>query len=166
NLDALTREESDQLLQLCQEAAEAHREMDDFEGAETVYTALLGYLRSQGWQDQVNEIERLMRETLGTTPPKKPRSNANSSAIPPRAPRGGVRRGTPAEPLQPPLDVGDAAMDGMGPYDASTPLDQLPDRNGLSGSLPPTGAHYGTPPPLGAMAGAAAHYGAPPSPPR
>ena len=47
NLDALTREESDQLLQLCQEAAEAHREMDDIEGAETVYTALLGYLRSQ-----------------------------------------------------------------------------------------------------------------------
>jgi tetratricopeptide (TPR) repeat protein len=168
NLDALTREESDQLLQLCQEAAEAHREMDDFEGAETVYTALLGYLRSQGWQDQVNEIERLMRETLGTTPPKKPRSNANSAAaMPPRAPRPAPRRATPAEPLQTPFGAGDEAMDGMGPYDASTPLDQLPDRNGLSGSMPPGpgGSHYGTPPPLGAMAGAAAYYGAPPSPP-
>ena len=52
NLDALERDETDQLLQLCQEAAEAHREMGDLEGAETVYTALLGYLRSQGWQDR------------------------------------------------------------------------------------------------------------------
>ena len=33
NLDALTLEEVDQLLQLCQEAAEAHREMSDLEGA-------------------------------------------------------------------------------------------------------------------------------------
>jgi tetratricopeptide (TPR) repeat protein len=165
NLDALTREESDQLLQLCQEAAEAHREMNDIEGAETVYTALLGYLRSQGWQDQVAEIERLMRETLGTNPPKKPQPNANSGGIPPRAARGGYRRGTPAEAPQISFDADDGAMDGMGPYDASTPLDQLPERNGLSGSMPPAAAHYGTPPPLGAMAGAAAYYGAPPSPP-
>jgi tetratricopeptide (TPR) repeat protein len=73
NLDALTIEESDQLLQLCQEAAEAHREMNDLEGAETIYTALLGFLRSQGWQDQVSEVERLMRETLGTEPPPQRR---------------------------------------------------------------------------------------------
>jgi len=72
NLDALARDESDQLLQLCQEAAEAHREMNDIEGAETVYTALLGFLRSQGWSDQVAEIERLMRETLGANPPAPP----------------------------------------------------------------------------------------------
>ena len=56
--------------------------MNDLEGAETVYTALLGFLRSQGWQDQVAEIERLMRETLGSSPP------------PPR-------RRKPAEPSRP-----------------------------------------------------------------
>src|SRR5262245_2868889 len=55
NLDALTLEESDQLLQLCQEAAEAHRDMNDLDGAETVFSALLGFLRSQGWHDQVAE---------------------------------------------------------------------------------------------------------------
>ncbi|MGO8950194.1 MAG: tetratricopeptide repeat protein [Ktedonobacterales bacterium] len=162
NLDALTREESDQLLQLCQEAAEAHREMDDIEGAETVYTALLGYLRSQGWQDQVAEIERLMRETLGTNPPKRPRPNPAGSGAAPRAARN--RRG--AVPLQ----AGDilpdgGSMDGMGKFDSSTPLDQLPQRNGLSSSIPPNAGNYGPPPPLGAMAGAAAYYAAPASPP-
>ncbi|HKV86221.1 MAG TPA: tetratricopeptide repeat protein [Ktedonobacterales bacterium] len=80
NLDALTRDESDQLLQLCQEAAEAHREMNDLEGAETVYTALLGFLRSQGWQDQVAEIERMMHETLGSSPqPPRRRKPAEPS---------------------------------------------------------------------------------------
>ena len=69
NLDALAHDESDQLLQLCQEAAEAHRDMSDNEGAETIYSALLGFLRSQGWQDQVGEVERMMRETLGAAAP-------------------------------------------------------------------------------------------------
>jgi tetratricopeptide (TPR) repeat protein len=62
NLEALALDEADQLLQLCREAAEAHREMNDMEGAETVYTALLGFLRSQGWQDQIAEVERMMRD--------------------------------------------------------------------------------------------------------
>src|SRR5262245_28114415 len=79
NLDALTLEEADQLIQLCQEAAEAHRETNDVEGAETVYTALLGFLRSQGWQEQVAEVERLMRETLGTSPPPARRRKATAS---------------------------------------------------------------------------------------
>jgi tetratricopeptide (TPR) repeat protein len=63
NLDALTREESDQLLQLCQEAAEAHRDMGDIEGSQTVYEALLGFLRSRGWKQQVEDVEILMRES-------------------------------------------------------------------------------------------------------
>jgi tetratricopeptide (TPR) repeat protein len=79
NLDALTPDESDQLLQLCQEAAEAHRDMNDMEGAETIYQALLGFLRSQGWQDQVGEVERMMRETLGAAPPPARRRRGNSS---------------------------------------------------------------------------------------
>ncbi|HEV7128415.1 MAG TPA: tetratricopeptide repeat protein, partial [Ktedonobacterales bacterium] len=74
NLDVLSRDESDQLLQLCQEAAEAHREMGDVAGAETVYSALLGFLRSRGWQDQVDEIERLMAESSGAAPPPRRRT--------------------------------------------------------------------------------------------
>ena len=176
NLDALTREESDQLLQLCQEAAEAHREMNDLEGAETVYTALLGYLRSQGWQDQVAEIEQMMRETLGTNPPKRPRpaaaanAGANAGATPPRPARRPVQPAT-AAPMQ------ESAVDGLGQFDPSTPLGQM-QRLGMSGSIPPMptvspdyaapgfGAFNGPPAVgLGAMAGAAAYYGAPPSPP-
>ncbi|MEO7000232.1 MAG: tetratricopeptide repeat protein, partial [Ktedonobacterales bacterium] len=111
NLDALTRDESDQLLQLCQEAAEAHRDMNDSEGAETIYSALLGFLRSQGWQDQVSEIERLMRETLGTTapPPQRRRRSASASRslsenIPQRG-KGGSSSANVAPPLDPPLTL-------------------------------------------------------------
>jgi tetratricopeptide (TPR) repeat protein len=93
-------------LQLCQEAAEAHREMNDLEGAETVYTALLGFLRSQGWQDQVAEVERLMRETLGSAPPPPRRRKTADGARPvggniPQ--RGG--RGKTASPTPPPPDM-------------------------------------------------------------
>ena len=50
NLDALTVEESDQLVQLCQEAAEAHRQLGEQEQALTVYNALLGFLRSRAME--------------------------------------------------------------------------------------------------------------------
>ncbi|HEX6817636.1 MAG TPA: tetratricopeptide repeat protein [Ktedonobacterales bacterium] len=88
NLDELVREEADQLLQLCQEAAEAHRDMNDLEGAETIFSALLGFLQSQGWKERVAEAEHMMRETLGSAaPPKRRRmANASRSAIPQRAP--------------------------------------------------------------------------------
>src|SRR5579859_2966171 len=99
NLDALTHDESDQLIQLCQEAAEAHREMNDLEGAETVYTALLGFLRSQGWQEQVAEIERLMRETLGTEPPQQQRRRRNTAASRPAG--GNIPQRGGGRPRQP-----------------------------------------------------------------
>ena len=57
NLDALTVEESDQLVQLCQEAAEAHRLLGEQEQAFTIYNALLGFLRSRGWSDKVAQVE-------------------------------------------------------------------------------------------------------------
>ena len=127
NLDALARDESDQLLQLCQEAAEAHREMNDIEGAETVYTALLGFLRSQGWSDQVAEIERLMRETLGANPPAPARRRRTAAPsrpmggnIPQRGGRGrtaspggsGSRNAAPPPPpaASPPSALPDAAL--------------------------------------------------------
>ncbi len=62
NLDALTLEESDQLIQLCHEAAEAHRALGELDQTETVYNALLGFLRSRGWEDQAAEVEQMMAE--------------------------------------------------------------------------------------------------------
>ncbi len=58
NLDALTRDEADQLIQLCGDAARTHDDLNDVDGAETIYGALLGFLRSRGWNDCVAEVER------------------------------------------------------------------------------------------------------------
>ncbi len=66
NLDALTIEESDQLVQLCQEAAEAHRLLGEQEQALTVYNALLGFLRSRGWDDKVAQVEFMLKQAQNT----------------------------------------------------------------------------------------------------
>jgi tetratricopeptide (TPR) repeat protein len=62
NLDALTAEEADQLVQLCQEAAEAHRLLGEQDQALTVYNALLGFLRSRGWEDKVAQVEFMLQQ--------------------------------------------------------------------------------------------------------
>jgi tetratricopeptide (TPR) repeat protein len=73
NLDALTAEESDQLVQLCQEAAEAHRLLGEQEQALTVYNALLGFLRSRGWNDKVAQVEFMLKQVQNTPlPPQRP----------------------------------------------------------------------------------------------
>jgi tetratricopeptide (TPR) repeat protein len=83
NLDALTVEESDQLVQLCQEAAEAHRLLGEQEQAFTIYNALLGFLRSRGWNDKVAQVEFMLQQAqnaptadassaMGTQPPQIP----------------------------------------------------------------------------------------------
>src|SRR5260370_34982558 len=127
NLDALARDESDQLLQLCQEAAEAHREMNDIEGAETGYTAVLGFLPSQGWSHQVAEIERLRRRARGQNPPAPARRRRTAAPsrpmggnIPQRGGRGrtarpggsGSRNAAPPPPpaASPPSALPDAAL--------------------------------------------------------
>jgi tetratricopeptide (TPR) repeat protein len=95
NLDALTREESDQLLQLCQEAAEAHRDMGDIEGSQTVYEALLGFLRSRGWKQQVEDVEILMRESGAPPPRRRPTGSPQQRPggnIPQRQPGQGTMR--------------------------------------------------------------------------
>src|SRR6202049_1743637 len=75
NLDALTSEESDQLVQLCQEAAEAHRLLGEQEQALTVYNALLGFLRSRGWNDKVAQVEFMLKQVQNTPlPPQRPAS--------------------------------------------------------------------------------------------
>jgi tetratricopeptide (TPR) repeat protein len=74
NLDALTFEESDQLVQLCQEAAEAHRMLGEQEQALTVYNALLGFLRSRQWNDKVAQVEFMFKQLQNTPPPNRPMS--------------------------------------------------------------------------------------------
>jgi len=71
NLDALTAEESDQLVQLCQEAAEAHRLLGEQEQALTVYNALLGFLRSRGWNDKVAQVEFMLKQVQNTPLPPR-----------------------------------------------------------------------------------------------
>lgn len=163
NLDALTRDESDQLLQLCQEAAEAHREMNDLEGAETVYMALLGFLRSQGWLDQVAEIERQMRETLGTEPPQ-PRRRRNTSgvraagAIPARA--RGADGSAAANPRRtgatPPPPASSQMPATPPPLASSTPMPVATSSAHLSAAVPPAIADIT---PLPGNTGMAASYG-------
>src|SRR2546421_4577406 len=72
NLDALTVEESDQLVQLCQEAAEAHRALGEMEQASTVYNALLGFLRSRGWKDKVAQVEFMLQQMQNAPGPARP----------------------------------------------------------------------------------------------
>ena len=72
NLDALTVEESDQLVQLCQEAAEAHRLLGEQEQAFTVYNALLGFLRSRGWADKVAQVEFMLQQAQNAPAPARP----------------------------------------------------------------------------------------------
>src|SRR5436305_7952953 len=72
NLDALTVEESDQLVQLCQEAAEAHRALGELEQASTVYNALLGFLRSRGWNDKVAQVEFMLQQMQNAPGPARP----------------------------------------------------------------------------------------------
>src|SRR5436305_9009682 len=72
NLDALTVEESVQSLQLCQEAAEAHRALGEMEQALTVYNALLGFLRSRGWNDKVAQVEFMLQQMQNAPGPARP----------------------------------------------------------------------------------------------
>lgn len=84
NLDALTLEESDQLVQLCQEAADAHRQLGEAEQALTVYNALLGFLRSRGWNDKVAQVEFMMKQAQNVpqTPPPMQQPNATRTLPP------------------------------------------------------------------------------------
>ncbi len=101
NLDALTLEESDQLVQLCQEAANAHRQLGEADQAQTVYSALLGFLRSRGWNEKVAQIEFMIRQAQ------------NMPQTPPPAPQPGATRVMPPEQMQtmqaPSAPVEDAA---------------------------------------------------------
>ncbi len=122
NLDALTVEESDQLVQLCQEAAEAHRLLGEQEQALTVYNALLGFLRSRGWNDKVAQVEFMLKQAQNT--PLPPRTMSTPLPAPAQAApqQGNPSRVLPPEQMtmvqQPPVmpappNVPDAATTAM-----------------------------------------------------
>ena len=67
NLDEVTIEEVDQLIQLCQETAEAHRKLDEQDQAMTVYLALLDFLKSRGWNDKSIQLEFILRQIYTTS---------------------------------------------------------------------------------------------------
>src|SRR5258707_2075750 len=112
NLDALTIEESDQLVQLCQEAAEAHRLLGEREQALTVYNALLGFLRSRGWNDKVAQVEFMLKQAQNTPLPPRPVST------PPPAPQpGNATRTLPPEQQSSP-NIPDSATAAMNMHGA------------------------------------------------
>jgi len=62
NLDALTIDEVEQLIQLCQETADTHRAIGEIEQGYNVLNALLGFVQSRGWQDRAMQVEQLIRQ--------------------------------------------------------------------------------------------------------
>jgi len=88
NLDALTIDEAPQLIQFCQEAAEAHLAVGERGQAITVYTALLGYLRKRVWNDHIAAVEVVLQRLQNTpAPPKTPvPPPAQAANVPPAPP--------------------------------------------------------------------------------
>ena len=151
NLDALTAEESDQLVQLCQEAAEAHRLLGEQEQALTVYNALLGFLRSRGWNDKVAQVEFMLKQVQNTPlPPQRPASTppppvqqANATRILPPEQNGMAQQPPQQPPIPAPnqanmLDAATMAynMGGMPPAPGQPAAPLSPTSNSSLGELP------------------------------
>ncbi|HLQ10293.1 MAG TPA: tetratricopeptide repeat protein [Ktedonobacteraceae bacterium] len=149
NLDALTAEESDQLVQLCQEAAEAHRLLGEQEQALTVYNALLGFLRSRGWNDKVAQVEFMLKQVQNTplptqrpaSTPLPPVQQANATRILPPEQTGAGMTQQPQAPMPAPnqanaLDAATMAynMAPSAPKPPSSPLS--PTSTSSLGELP------------------------------
>jgi tetratricopeptide (TPR) repeat protein len=138
NLDALTVEESDQLVQLCQEAAEAHHALGEQEQALTVYSALLGFLRSRGWNDKVAQVEVMLQQLQRTPVPGRPMTPSPTAsaaqmqatqAMPPeQMARIYQQQPQPPASQQPPMDAATMAFpNGAMPPNAPPPASsQLP----------------------------------------
>ncbi len=130
NLDALTSEESDQLVQLCQEAAEAHRLLGEQEQALTVYNALLGFLRSRGWSDKVAQVEFMLQQAQNGPAPARPMTPPAGMTQPPVAP---PQQANPASIPEAPTMAFNANMTNSG----ATPTVAAPAAAGnSSGDLP------------------------------
>jgi len=114
NLDALTVEESDQLVQLCQEAAEAHRLLGEQEQALTVYNALLGFLRSRGWGEKVAQVEFMLNQLQHAPMPLQP----VSPLVPPAGPYAGPPQQANATRILPPEQMSTMAQPPVMPAPA------------------------------------------------
>lgn len=146
NLDALTVEESDQLVQLCQEAAEAHRQLGEQEQALTVYNALLGFLRSRGWADKVAQVEFMLQQAQNAPAPARPVTPPVSNPRPSPEQMPGLQQPTMvSQPLMPPMSpsMPEAAtmafnINGMGNAAPASPPPAQQSLNGNSsvGDLP------------------------------
>jgi tetratricopeptide (TPR) repeat protein len=132
NLDALTLEESDQLVQLCQEAADAHRQLGEQEQALTVYNALLGFLRSRGWNDKVAQVEFMLKQAqnMPQTPPPMQQPPMQQPVAPPQA---NPTRALPPEQMQtmmqapiPPAQDGATMVFNQGAPQGMPPAPQAP----------------------------------------
>lgn len=122
NLDALTVEESDQLVQLCQEAAEAHRLLGEQEQAFTVYNALLGFLRSRGWNDKVAQVEFMLQQAQSS-------SSLDASPLTSR-PQTGSPQMPASEILEAPtvaINISNVTSSPLPQPNAATPTGELPD---------------------------------------
>jgi tetratricopeptide (TPR) repeat protein len=142
NLDALTIEESDQLVQLCQEAAEAHRLMGEQEQALTVYNALLGFLRSRGWNDKVAQVEFMLKQAQNTPLPPRPMTPPPAPAQGVAQQQGNTTRALPPEqasamPAQPGINDGATIVSNNSGNQAMMPPRQAqpPVPSTTSGSL-------------------------------
>jgi tetratricopeptide (TPR) repeat protein len=134
NLDALTVEESDQLVQLCQEAAEAHRLLGEQEQTLTVYNALLGFLRSRGWNDKVAQVEYMLQQAQSAPGPAVNRVNT-----PPVGQRPEQQMSMPPGMQQP--SIADAAtmafnIQSMAPMPPQPAAPSAPNTNSSVGELP------------------------------
>src|SRR5947209_6880707 len=112
NLDALTVEESDQLVKHCQEAAEAHRLLGEQEQAMTVYNALLGFLGSRGWNDKVAQVEFMLKQMQNAPasppqPARPPLSTPPPQSVPTRSPQqpGVLPQQGNRPPMMPPEEM-------------------------------------------------------------
>jgi tetratricopeptide (TPR) repeat protein len=99
NLDVLTEEESEQLVQLCQEAAEAHRQLGEMEQAFTVYNALLGFLRSRGWNEKVVQVEFMLKQLQNMPAPPPPAQARPQTSTP--FPQAVSNMQSPMQPVPP-----------------------------------------------------------------
>ncbi len=106
NLDALTAEESDQLVQLCQEAAEAHRLLGEQEQALTVYNALLGFLRSRGWSEKVAQVDFMLQQAQNTPMPARPVTPQPGSMR--QEQMGGYQQSPTSQPFSPSSQIPEA----------------------------------------------------------
>ncbi len=134
NLDALTVEESDQLVQLCQEAAEAHRLLGEQEQALTVYNALLGFLRSRGWADKVAQVEFMLQQAQNASAPSRPLTPPvnNTRMAPPE--QTASMAPFPMANQQPPMPEAATMAFNVNNMGNGSPSSPLPAQQSLSGN--------------------------------